>query len=356
MDAEADKEKAEIKRLEKEKARHNEKVQEIDKLKLELTRMENQLDYLRELIPPRLSTPNALTIFRLILRNLRAFQFMEDRKLLFKSRLVCCLMSVIIKVSRPNEQEWIECYQQLMSLLGHDLTFLVPGLTQLQSMEVHGLSAPSAPSAPSTNHKKPVFSEHSQTHGRGLEMTSNDNVDERGHHHHHQQHHQILEGRAFYKLTGKHLVQWTVLMASHRIRWELICDLFCGSDPNTATKLHSLPKFWQSVKNAMFHHHPARFMAMNHHRLSKELHAYYNRMKDKARAQMMRIHEYEMKMNWKRRQCAGPPPIKRSQSEGSDAKSKSKMKMETADHAKLSKVASSPQDIKRSSSAGSVTE
>ena len=286
------------------------RMKEIEKIKLDLVRMENQLNYLRELIPPRLSTENALIIFNLILKNLSSFKNIEDRKLLFKSRLICCIMSVIIKVSKPNQQEWIESFQQLFNSLGNDLTFLVPGLTRLQG-KVQALNI-IKPSNNNNNSNSNTHHHHSHHHRRRVnpfsnsviipqEMTkeeieiisSNPNVHERK---------SVFEGREYYKLTGKHLSQWSVLMASPRIRWELVCDIYIGCDPNSQKKLINLPKFWNAVKDAMLHFPPARFMALKHPQLKNELCCYFNTMKQKARIQLQQIQERQQRILLLRKQ------------------------------------------------------
>ncbi len=49
------------------------------------------------------------------------------------------------------------------------------------------------------------------------------------------------QGEEYYKLTGKNLNQWSALIASSRIRWELVSDMCIGCNDS---------KSWSAVKEA----------------------------------------------------------------------------------------------------------
>eukprot|EP01084_Bolivina_argentea_P273343 465586_1 len=272
--------------------------------------MENRLNYLKEIIPPRLSSQNALIIFKLIIKNIENFKYIQDRKLLFKSRLVCCIISVIIKLSKPNNKQWTNLFTQLFNLLGNDLTFLVPGLTRLQQQiqqtqtiqththtHTHHRHTHNNNNNNNTNSNRNnnPFSDNivipSIMTSTELEISSNPNVHRRGN---------VFIGEEYYKLTGKNLIQWSVLIASPRIRWELVCDIFIGCNESNAKQLYNLPKFWQSVKEGMFYYPPARFIAHKNTQLKQELYAYFNKIKEKARIQMeslKRSHSHDEQKN-----------------------------------------------------------
>lgn len=275
---------------------------DLEAMKEELIRIENQMDYLRQMTPPRLSSANALVILSLILRNLRSFRNVEDRRLLLKSRLVCCVLSVVIKVSRPNEAQWIEANQQLLALFNNDLTFLVPTLSTLQPKSrrrngtVHGTvpSTTTSSSSSSTSTSTSSSSSSTKHNVTGNGHNKNSHRQSAAHRHSVHIHSQRRVPWLEQKVRGHHLVIWTALLSSYRIRWEVVCDLVTGCDAGTRQKVHSLPLFWQSVRSAMMQYTAARVLAMQHEPLRSEFVAHFNRLKERARAQISQLRGGDM--------------------------------------------------------------
>merc|ERR1712228_1067172 len=267
----------------------DDKLKKLETLKNELIAMENQMNFIKKRIPPRLSTSNALIIYELILMNIANFKYMEDRQLLFKSRLVCSLLSVIIKVSKPKEKEWIDCNQKLLALMNEDFTFLVPGLTRLRS-----------PNAKHTNNKFVKINPptYQKSDAQNVHQSSFS-----------------FEGREYFKVRGRELSQWTVLMASPRIRWELITDFVCGFDEKSAKKLYNLPKFWKAVQNAMFYFPAARFLAHRHIPLKQELFSYFSKIKQKAQAQIEQNKKEKKAQSDNKEKIENAEKVKRSVSD-----------------------------------------
>eukprot|EP01083_Nonionella_stella_P040093 109015_1 len=81
-------------------------------------------DELRTVLMNGLSSDDALSLFKLMIASMRSNG--DCKYEICTSRLVCSLLSVCVKVSQSNDEEWCESYHAFLTLFDNDLSFVIP--------------------------------------------------------------------------------------------------------------------------------------------------------------------------------------------------------------------------------------